>query len=332
MNLRFVTDRRAFTLIELLVVIAIIGVLIALLVPAVQKVREAAARAQCQNNLKQLGLAFHNYHDQHKHLPSGGRKVYGYQIGWAKDVFPFIEQDNAANRIESYNPGGTISPFRFYDPPHNGNDAFFTTPIPNFICPSSELGTGSPDIADGNGVNRSQQSALHYRGVGGSSTVGMIQGYYNGTATNWRSYCTSGVIYPESEVRLVKITDGTSSTLMIGECSSTLDGWVPTTEGWGGIQSWVWGFYYYGSDAPSDPSANKGYLMLDTKYIRRPIQYGGSFDYNDTPFRSAHAGGGANFAFCDGSVHFLTPNIDLTLLQSLATRSQGEVVDLSDIL
>src|ERR1700738_4578866 len=94
--------RRAFTLIELLVVIAIIAILIALLVPAVQKVREAAARAQCANNLKQLGLAMHTSHDSNHHLPTGGDKRSGviYALGWPALIMPFLEEGNRRQAID----------------------------------------------------------------------------------------------------------------------------------------------------------------------------------------------------------------------------------------
>jgi prepilin-type N-terminal cleavage/methylation domain-containing protein/prepilin-type processing-associated H-X9-DG protein len=313
------SERRGFTLIELLVVIAIIAVLIGLLLPAVQKVREAANRAKCQNNVKQLSLALHNYHDAYQVFPSGGERQYGYLIGWTARVFPFFEEANRLAAIEQItaNALNRIEPWRELVPPHNGDSPLFTSPVALFVCPSSELGSRSPDIIYPNNpeINAHNQGALHYRANGGSANLGFVP-----PPPDWphRGYTTSGVIYPESRVHITDVTDGASNTLLLGECSSA-QGWDLGSRGWGGIQPWTWGYYYY-------PPPDGGYLMLDHKYIQFPIGYGGSFLANQTPFRSAHPGRGANFAFVDGSVKFLPNTTDLNVLHELATRAGGEVV------
>ncbi len=311
--------RPGFTLIELLVVIAIIGVLIAFLLPAVQKVREAANRLQCANNLKQLALALHQYHDTYQVFPSGGSPRQGYFIGWPARVFPFIEEDNRLRAIGALAPNAlsAIEPWRQTAPPHHGDSPLFTSPVLLFVCPSSELGRLSPDIVypQNPEINAPNQGALHYRANGGSANLG-----FQPPPEGWphRGYTTSGVIYPESHVAIADITDGTSNTLLLGECSSA-QGWEPGERGWGGIQPWTWGYYYY-------PPPDHGYLMLDHKYVQYPIGYAGAFLTNQTPFRSAHAGRGANCAFVDGGVKFLPNTTDLTLLQDLATRAGGEAV------
>src|SRR5437867_713818 len=141
--------RRWFTLIELLVVIAIIAILIALLVPAVQKVREAAARTQCGNNLHQLGVALHGYHDTYKKLPTGGDRRSGvrYVIGWTGLVMPFFEENNRRAQIDALTPNAllVVMPWRLLAPPHYGDSPLYTAPIPIFVCPASELGSLSPD-------------------------------------------------------------------------------------------------------------------------------------------------------------------------------------------
>jgi prepilin-type N-terminal cleavage/methylation domain-containing protein/prepilin-type processing-associated H-X9-DG protein len=316
---RIGAPRRAFTLIELLVVIAIIAILIALLVPAVQKVREAAARVQCANNLKQLGLALHGYHDANKRLPTGGTKRSGYLIGWPALIMPFFEEGNRRGAIDAMAPDAlnTIQPWRQTAAPHNGGSPIFTAPIPMLVCPSSELGSQSPDIQYPSNpeIQATNQGALHYRANGGAATLGLVQSTYSRHA--W--YATSGVIYPNSQVRLTDITDGTSNTILLGETSSAL-GRAHMPDTWGGIQPWTWGYYYYTSDIP-------GWLMIDHKVVTYPIGYTGAFYTNETPFTSNHSGG-VNMLLCDGTVHFMTPLADLSILQKLATRAGGEPVAL----
>jgi prepilin-type N-terminal cleavage/methylation domain-containing protein/prepilin-type processing-associated H-X9-DG protein len=320
--------RSGFTLIELLVVIAIIAILIALLVPAVQKVREAAARTQCVNNLKQISLALHNYHGNNKKFPSGGEKTGPlYAIGWTARIFPFLDQDSRFKAIEALGPNflATKQPWRLNSAPDFGADPLFSAPIAAFICPTSELGALSPDAGYPNDpqINANLQAALHYRANGGAQNLGLVAGRSTDpTSAAYRTYTTSGVIYPESRVRITDITDGSSNTLLVGEISTAV-GW-PTAglSPWARIQPWTWGFYNYDLYMPATES---GYLMIDHKFIQYQIGYSGVFLPNNTPFRSRHAGGGANFAFCDGTVRFLSNNTALNILQSLATRNGNEV-------
>ena len=323
--------RAAFTLIELLVVISIIAILIALLVPAVQKVREAAARMQCGNNLKQIGLALHNYHDTVKKLPSGGEKVGPlYAIGWVGRILAYLDQDSRLGSVEALSGNflNSKQPWRIMAAPHYGNSSLFTQPMAVLVCPSSELGSASPDIGPPPQpeVNGHNHGALHYRANGGSQTVGLVTGVgANATDNSYRTYTTSGVIYPVSRVAITDITDGSSNTLMVGEVSSSRD-WPTTVSTWARIQPWTWGFYNYDNQA-ANPT-HSGFLMLDHKFVQYPIGYTGSFLPNNTPYKSAHASGGANFVFCDGTVRFLGNTTSLNVLQWLATRNGDESVSL----
>jgi len=316
--------RWAFTLIELLVVIAIIAILIGLLLPAVQKVREAAARMSCQNNLKQVALGLHNYHDANNVLPTGGeRKVTStlYLMGWVPLLMPYIEEDNRRKQIDSMatNAIYTLQPWRATTAAVNAAPVL-TTPIKTLVCPSSELIASSDSYAEiGGATNHLNQSALHYRANGGSPTVGLVEGTW-GRHQWWAS---SGVIYPGSATQIGDIADGSSNTLLLGETSSAIGRTSPPS-GWGGIQPWTWGFYNY-EVVTNPPNPQAGWLTLDNKMVANPIGFTGTFFTNETPFTSNHGGGGVNAAMCDGSVRFLTKDTPLATLQAMATRSGGEV-------
>jgi prepilin-type N-terminal cleavage/methylation domain-containing protein/prepilin-type processing-associated H-X9-DG protein len=238
--------RRGFTLIELLVVIAIIAILIGLLLPAVQKVRSAAARAQCQNNLKQMGLAMHQYHDVYHAFPPAF--VRGPNWGWAVWLLPFIEQDNLYAALDPTRTNLTL-------------DALTAQPLEVYSCPAD------PGPA--------------------------IHPYYGGFAKS--DYVVSEQVSDGgSAIRIADVTDGTSNTLMIGErdlanqAGAVWAGRVTTS----GVASVI--------GRPTWP-------------INTPYGGGNTCCTSDTvctryAFSSLHTGG-ANFAFCDGSVHFLPSGI-----------------------
>jgi prepilin-type N-terminal cleavage/methylation domain-containing protein len=186
-------QRRGFTLIELLVVIAIIAVLIGLLIPAVQKVREAAARIKCANNLKQMGLGAHHYHDQHQHLPPGiGYTPLVTGGVWGQHFFhllPYLEQDNLYRRALGPVPLPT-GPVTMDFP---GNNQVYSQPVPTFLCPSD------PSV-----------------GPGGVVTVNGVSWGASCYAVN--SQANAGIPgNPQTKTRLASITDGTSNTILYAE-------------------------------------------------------------------------------------------------------------------
>src|SRR5438132_11190541 len=184
--------RRAFTLIELLVVIAIIAILIGLLLPAVQKVREAAARVQCQNNLKQMGLACHAYHDSRKSFPPGYLATAAYPDtapgwGWAAFILPYIEQAPLYNQIDFTQPVQS--------------SAAIQTIIPLYLCPSDPVPSTPFPITDATLGTICRAAPSSY-----AATVGDDSSDADGPTGN-------GIFYRNSTTRLVDITDGTSSTV-----------------------------------------------------------------------------------------------------------------------
>ena len=191
-------SRRGFTLVELLVVIAIIGLLVGLLLPAVQAVRETARRMQCQNNLHQIGIAMHNYHAAFRKLPPGGIEVRpetprGKQIAWSAMVLPFLEQSAVYSQID----------FNYaFDHPVNREVA--ATPIEAYLCPS----TARPQV-----LNRGK-GATDYGGIYGERIL----------TTN---YPPRGVLIHDQAIRFRDITDGLTRTLMISEDANFRDGqWI----------------------------------------------------------------------------------------------------------
>jgi prepilin-type N-terminal cleavage/methylation domain-containing protein/prepilin-type processing-associated H-X9-DG protein len=316
--------RRGFTLIELLVVIAIIAVLIALVVPAVQKVREAANRAQCINNLKQLGLAAHHYHDSAGRFPTGVHPVDNLPDGrhangtcWEVELLPYLEQRNLHSKWDYSDHGNNVA---------GGTSATTAQVIKVFLCPSDAL-------AD---------PVFHFVWLAGNK-YSWANGFYGitsyGGSAGQRSFgpppvTLDGIFFQDSRVRLAAdITDGASNTFLFGERShrdpefdriaSATPSLFPFAFPLGGVG--MWGAVQFTS------GGSNGHHLLSAAV---PINYqmppsGSPAEGVDRlcAYGSGHAGG-ANFAFADGSVRFVSDQTSLEILRALSTRAGGEAVTL----
>jgi prepilin-type N-terminal cleavage/methylation domain-containing protein/prepilin-type processing-associated H-X9-DG protein len=329
--------RRGFTLIELLVVIAILGMLIALLLPAVQKVREAAARAQCMNNLKQIGLALHNYHDVYKHFPPGylDRNTdpnstpdndQGPGWGWASFLLPFLEQQNLFKQINFNQTVGTGS-----------NVAICQQQLAIFQCPSdpyqqtfpvydSTFSTPVAWLAHGNYVGCNGWEEC-FNGAGGNPQGGA------GTDGQSGPYGPAGVgpFYRNSQIRIAAVTDGLSCTLFVGERSGdhSPSTWTGAYPG-GRCPAWM-------AVQPPSPYSPPPGLPYDYADFGEALvlAHGNATHlpsadfpiFDPDTFYSRHTPQGANFLFGDGSVHFLTSSINPATFQALCTIAGGEAAN-----
>jgi prepilin-type N-terminal cleavage/methylation domain-containing protein/prepilin-type processing-associated H-X9-DG protein len=332
--------RQAFTLIELLVVIAIIAILIGLLVPAVQKVREAAARAQCQNNLKQIGLALHNYHDTYKALPPSHNAT----DGWPALTLPYMEQGNLYNQYKvgiGYDQGT--------------NAAVITAQVPIFSCPSAPGQDGVFQILQS---PSGYGTAAQLPGMMGIIDYGAVNQVFDGfyiasglpVPAGYPNSCL-GPLQPNLRTRIVTITDGTSNTIMIAEDAAQPSSWVLgssvsttrppgknliKTEGIGTpTPDWGWadpGFAY--SINGCDPKtgfiiqhdgANAGLVSDGAGGFAQPsgppVFINGN---NNGELYSFHTGG-ANVVYADGSVHYLTASMTPAAFAALVTARGGEI-------
>jgi prepilin-type N-terminal cleavage/methylation domain-containing protein/prepilin-type processing-associated H-X9-DG protein len=280
--------RRAFTLIELLVVMAIVALLVGFLLPAVQKVREAASRAKCQNNLKQIGLALHNFAELNGFFPPAyanrPARPDDYLPGWGWGAFllPFVEQAALYGQL---NPTRTL----FGDGVNPAQpNALAQTRLPVFRC-ASDIG---PDLND----MRYNFALSNYRAVCGSGNAG------GDFETN---YDHGGVMFQNSSIRVIDVVDGTSSTLAVGECRYDDTHWAAIWPGMVGID-------------PKGIYVSCVMWQLDSyqSCINGPAPQA---------FSSRHPGG-ASFAFCDGSVQFLAEGGDKVAIQWLAGRNDGQIV------
>jgi len=297
-------NRAGYSLLELVVVISVIALLGALILSAVQRARVAAARTQCQNNLRQLGLGLHGYHDARHSLPPGWtsenwpERPDGYSyLGWTARILPYIERQNLWQQIEQaykVSPGSWV-----WAEPH---PAITATVVSLFDCPSDDRVRTSQPLSTGHPV-----AFTSYLGV-----------------SDDRPNRYTGVLFQDSAVRLTDITDGTSHTLMIGERPPSADH--------------RFGWWYRGWGQRQEGSAE---MILSVRETNRVSDYPscpvgpyhftpGKFDNQCDMFHywSPHPGG-ANFAFADGSVRFLRYEAD-PIMPALATRAGGETVNIPD--
>jgi prepilin-type N-terminal cleavage/methylation domain-containing protein/prepilin-type processing-associated H-X9-DG protein len=316
--------RSGFTLIELLVVLAIIAVLIGLLLPAVQKVREAANRMACANNLKQIALAAHHHHDSKGQFPTGqrlpvmvaDRPTQGTSL-WV-ELLPYFEQDNLHKKWDYDDNRNNVA---------GGRNATQAQVIKLLLCPSDAL----PEAVTHYTRTKDATWTTGYYAVGSYGGNAGTRSFPSGAAPTAPSYNRDGIFFMSSRVRLADVTDGTSNTFFFGERyhrDLEYDRRAPVV--WPDLPPFLaqWGMWGY--------VASPGGLGNVTLSSRVPINYlvppGGDRDrVNDrvNAFGSGHPGG-ANFAFADGSVRFLRDSTPLSTLQALSTRRGGEVVSDGD--
>jgi prepilin-type N-terminal cleavage/methylation domain-containing protein/prepilin-type processing-associated H-X9-DG protein len=293
--------RKGFTLIELLVVIAIIGLLVAILLPAIQAAREAARRVQCQNNLRQLGVAMHSFHSARRAFPPGfisrATSTNGPGLGtgwaWGAHLLPYLEEINLQAKLDR----------EILAPVH---DLVRVTPLPIFLCSSDPRPLPTFSVADETGNELTELAFGNYVGVGGTYEV---TGYPD-TGT--------GVLFRNKAIRIADITDGTSSTLMVGERSSARS---PQTTWVGAVTN------------ANVPPVNAAYenegppvlVLTNTGTIEDDRVPNNRLDHvEDT--NSEHPQG-VNFLFCDGSVRIINNEIAARLWVALGTRAGAEITD-----
>jgi prepilin-type N-terminal cleavage/methylation domain-containing protein/prepilin-type processing-associated H-X9-DG protein len=310
--------RGAFTLIELLVVIAIIAVLIGLLLPAVQKVREAAARMSCQNNLKQIGLALHNYHDTNGHLPAGslwippGFDRAAAESTWITWILPFIEQDNlykTADFTRGFGQGTNNHP----------NNRIGSTILKPFLCPSD----GDVEVSNW-GASRvwARGNYVANNGIGPMTET---------TVPNTTR--PQGVFMLNSKHKITDITDGSTNTVFVSELikapGTVTDSVNNGGSDWRGVMHYSEGPLYQHNYTPNSPVPDEVRRGMCVNIVQAPC-LGTTTSWNPKRIvftaRSRHAGG-VNTLMGDASVRFVSNSIGLVTWQAVSSPQRGEVLN-----
>ena len=316
-------SRSAFTLAELLVAIAIVGILVAILLPAISAARESARRSSCVNNIRQVGIALQNHEGAHKAFPAGARANIDLGTSWWVDLLPFLESTAV---YESLDLKGINTGSVFFNT-QNG-PAIDRVLLSAMRCPSTPVEPFWP-------VNNYQVMMPSYVGISGSSDRGGFPESRNNDCCAYENpgrISGGGLLIANRAIRAKQVTDGLSSTLLVGECSDfavTVQGKNRRVDG-GFPLGWIAGTWAFGTPpnyavSPAPPSWN----ITTVEYTpnMRAYEQPGIDDNRgaNNPLLSAHPGG-VNCAFADGSVHLLSDEIDVWILKRLATRDDGLAV------
>lgn len=301
--------RRGFTLIELLVVIAIIAILIALLLPAVQQAREAARRSTCKNNMKQIGLALHNYHDNFNKFPIGSLGT-GFRTNWRGQLLPYLDQAAIYNLADPFQPGT------------GGYTAMRGLLVPVYKCPSSPLDPFALNPTGQTNNNTSNLMLIDYVGVMGAypDPANRDAKCTVAGAANYGEYCNNGILSYNESFSMRDITDGSSNTVIVAEQS----GIVGTRD----IRSNYYGGWSGNNITGNATTMTAGDWGSGTTTVRYKINSdsassGAQYTYGANTIINSYHVGGVHCLLADGSVRFVSENIDFPLFQNVCVRDDG---------